>query len=196
MLLLAGATVKTVAAHAIATQDAAASQPASNTPSPADVQAAPTTPMVKDTALSQDTPTSTPQPTVAVERRLPRPAAPEKEVTIPATVGRGNAQISLGLLKKGQTVTFQYVRGEWTNWPNNPVGSPDDPVPKNPNVTPVSICEKKGQTVEKIADIPHSTKDKPFVFTAPHDIEELVLNMDDDKAANNKGEVVYRVQIK
>jgi hypothetical protein len=195
-----------VIAAGVAAGQGAASRPAETAPAANSVQESSLP--EKETAFSQNTVTTEPpapvvRPPVAVVRppaATPTPAKPSivgaGEVTIPATVGRGNGQISLGPVKKGQTVTFVYVRGEWTDWPGNPPGSPDDVVPKNPNVEQVAICEKKGQTVTKIGAVARGTKEKPYVFTAPEDIEELVLNMDDDKAGNNKGEVVYRVEIK
>ena len=75
-------------------------------------------------------------------------------------------------------------------------GSPDDLVPKNKNVYRVTISEKHGSKGVRVADVPGGTRAKPFSFTADHDIQEVFLNMEDNKPGNNVGEVVYRVWFK
>ncbi|HZZ41642.1 MAG TPA: hypothetical protein VFE58_01780 [Tepidisphaeraceae bacterium] len=139
---------------------------------------------------SELSPEHDPLPNVAHTQSTPS----GREITIPATEGRGSTKVIVGPLRKGQTITFKYLRGAWSDWSHNPLGSPDDN-PLKPNVEHVSICENHNGQPVKILEIPGGTKENPFSFTADHDTESIVLNMDDPKPANNRGEVVYWVDV-
>lgn len=117
-------------------------------------------------------------------------------VTVDAKEGGDSTRVQLGPVRKGQTVTFEYVRGAWTAWPRAQEGSPDDTPPAHHNVLPLRFCEQQGGSVIELGTVPGGTKRKPFVFSADHDIENLVLNMNDSSPHNNKGAVVYKVTIK
>src|SRR3984885_10788299 len=67
---------------------------------------------------------SPPTPPTSV---APTPVMPAtREITIDAKNGVNSTRVSLGPMRKGQTIMFQYVRGKWTAFPRDSAGSPDD----------------------------------------------------------------------
>src|ERR1700733_10754330 len=82
---------------------------------------------------------SPPTPPTSV---APTPVMPAtREITIDAKNGVNSTRVSLGPMRKGQTIMFQYVRGKWTAFPRDSAGSPDDLVRINSNVLLLRFCE-------------------------------------------------------
>jgi hypothetical protein len=183
-------------------ESTSATQPSvqSNTAQPARLPA----PDVKDAGVdavgttSKSEAASQPKPASDIgEQRSVPPAGGTMRVTITATEGEHSAKTSLGPIRKGQVITFEYVSGAWTAFPraDYPPGSPDDVPVAHYNILPLRLCESRDGKVTEIAVVPGGTKRRPFVYTADRGIANLVLNTSDKKPANNRGEVVYRVTI-
>jgi hypothetical protein len=135
--------------------------------------------------------------TPAPQAQVAGPVRQTREITVDAKEGANSSRVSLGPVMKGQRVTFQYVRGQWSNTPRRdfPPGSPDDVPVAHHCVFPLRFCENKGGSVIELGTVPGNTRGRPFTFVADRDIADLVLNQNDPFPNNNVGSVTYRITI-
>ena len=107
------------------------------------------------------------------------------------------AAYEIGALKKGSTVTLQYVDGKWKEHGRKATDSPDTP---GTNGNSALVIAEKGEgdaPGEIIATVPTGTEAEPFVYRAEKDIPNAVLRI---KGAGQDfksypGSVKYRVLV-
>ena len=122
--------------------------------------------------------------------RETRPVEPEAKIyTVDSCNGQGT---SIGFVRAGDTLEFQYVGGKWACW-SHPVVSPDDKSLRN-NDERVRVCKKEDINYI-LALIPSGTAESPFQYVVDEDdAGEIVLRMH-DKDSSNTGAVRYSVKI-
>jgi hypothetical protein len=105
-----------------------------------------------------------------------------RKVTIAAST---DGQV-IATLKKGQTVTLQYVEGVWGDG-GNMKGSPDTEATGK-------TCRMQLVTTSGIVDVPTNTIKSPFKYKATED-GEVSVRMVDSVRRDNTGSVVYMVAV-
>lgn len=120
------------------------------------------------------------------------------EITIEAKNEDG---VTLGNLKKGDTITLQYVSGKWKSHGSLASENPDAAVISHGDDNRIGLFSKKvaSSRPRLLTLVPAGTITKPFTFVVPDDFAAIVLriNIDpDNEWKSNPGSVVYRVQVK
>ena len=114
--------------------------------------------------------------------------------TIPANSPNG---YSLGVVRKGTKITFQYVSGLWKSWGHIATVNPDEDNPAGGQICRLAISlpvTKESAIGDVIATIPAGTHYTPFVFEAPEDYPALFLRIN-SPTFNGPGQVVYTLKI-
>jgi hypothetical protein len=103
---------------------------------------------------------------------------------------------SLGAVRKGTKITFQYVSGRWKSWGHIPTACPDDVKPpggQNCRLA-IALAGTDGTIGDVIATIPAGTRDTPFVFEAQEDYPSLFLRIN-SPTFDGPGKVVYALNV-
>ena len=117
-----------------------------------------------------------------------------QNVTIDSTSPDGG---KLGSFKEGQTLTIQYVSGEWTfnkkAGNKRPIQSPD--IERTSIRYGIALFRKDSESNKwiRLAVIPVGTAEKRFSYSFERDVDHVALRMMDNTYGNNVGSVVYRV---
>ena len=118
--------------------------------------------------------------------------AKEKMITVMAKFyDRGTP---LGNFKKGDKITFQYVKGTWTNdKEKDKMVNPDD---VNHYYTVVCSKLKANVPTEQVVTLPKATQAIPFTYVFEQDTKNVFLSVTYGGGMRNPdGEVTYKVTI-
>jgi hypothetical protein len=114
-------------------------------------------------------------------------------VVIPANSPEG---YSLGVIRKGTKITFEYVSGLWKSWGHVATANPDEENPPgglNCRLA-IAVPGTNGAIGTVVATIPARTHYTPFVFEAGEDYPSLLLRIN-SPTFNGPGKVVYSLEI-
>lgn len=125
----------------------------------------------------------------AADNNIPKTMAKWNNVTVKSTEIQGT---KLGTFKKGQTLIFKYVSGEWTvNTSRHKLQNPDI---SETGFRPI-IC-KDGNRETTVAMLSVNTKQTPYEYAVEEDAILFLRVNDPGSLADNKGAVTYAVLIK
>lgn len=105
----------------------------------------------------------------------------------------------VGRLSKNTTIVLQYVGGKWKAWGSRADISPDRTGGRGGKRRRLAIIAlaADGGTSQVLALVPEGTKSNPFSFQLLHDVEELVLRINDnDQWRGNPGKVQYKLTVR
>lgn len=123
-------------------------------------------------------------------------AGNERDVTIPANSPDGYA---LGAVKKGDTITLQYVSGLWKDHGFTATANPDDAKAEEGDDIRLVLAlpSDKGQPGKLVKLVPPGTAATPFTFTFPTTRDQVVLRINSNRGGEKSpGKVVYRIQLR
>ncbi len=119
-----------------------------------------------------------------------------KTVTIRAGLMKG---YSLGSVRQGSAIHFQYVSGQWKGWGRLPDISPDKTEGRGEERCRLAIVAfpSESNSGDVLQLVPEGTSEKPFVFHADRDFHELAMRINDDdgNCDENPGHVQYKVHV-
>jgi hypothetical protein len=103
---------------------------------------------------------------------------------------------SLGEVRTGTKITFQYVGGKWKSWGHKATESPDDANPQGGDKCRLAIAlpGEDGGIGAVIATVPAGTAGNPFVFQAQQDYPNLILRINSD-SFKGPGKVQYSLKV-
>lgn len=121
------------------------------------------------------------------------PFFPQETVSISANSPNG---YRIGPVHKGDTITLQYVSGLWKDHPQMATENPDAKIPGYDGAEQLVIAHgaKGNRAGDIIQIVPGETISRPFSFSFPQDIDDVVLRIhshSDHK--DNPGEVKYKL---
>jgi formylglycine-generating enzyme required for sulfatase activity len=125
-------------------------------------------------------------------------ALPPREitVTIPANSAVG---YELGSVRKGSTITLQYVEGKWKAWGRVATENPDAEQSERGDRCRLAIVELSADRSEGtvLQVVPAGTAEKPFAWRADRTYRDLALRINDSDPGWDKkpGAVQYKVLI-
>ncbi|MBL9178197.1 MAG: hypothetical protein JNM65_09045 [Verrucomicrobiaceae bacterium] len=117
-------------------------------------------------------------------------------VTIPANDPNG---YRIGAVKRGDTITLQYVEGMWKNHGGIATANPDDPKVDGGDENRLVIARGavNGAPGELIKLVPAETRKKPFVYVFQTSRDEVVLRISTNSdRKQNPGAVSYSMVLK
>lgn len=120
----------------------------------------------------------------------------ESVVTIPANDPNGRR---IGAVKKGDTITLEYVSGKWKSKGSIATENPDDPKATYKDDDRVVIAEPaddKGVPGKVLAIVTPETTLKPFTYLVQTSRPEVVLRINtNSERKENPGEVTYKLKV-
>lgn len=126
----------------------------------------------------------------------PTTASKVARVTIPANNPNG---YRIGAVKRGDTITLQYVEGMWKDHGGIATANPDDPKVDGGEENRLVIAQAavNGTPGDLIKVVPGDTRKEAFVYVFQTSREEVVLriNANSDRK-QNPGSVVYSMTLK
>ena len=145
--------------------------------------------------------------------RLGMPTAPAPPTLVPAagaTVTSGSETIvivpannpngyRLGAVKRGDSITLQYVDGKWKSQGGIASESPDRLAATygdNDRLVIARAMDDKGQPGDVIKVVPPETAAKPFTFVFPTSRDDVVLRINSNSSRKeNPGTVTYKMKL-
>jgi len=127
--------------------------------------------------------------------KVVQPQLVRRTVTIPANSEKG---FVIGPVKKGTKLGLQYVSGKWKGWGSIPDICPDKTDGRGGSTCLLAVVAfTRDGRAQRLTLVPQGTKQKPFIFEIPQDVEQLVLRINgrDNKWRGNPGKVVYNVAV-
>jgi len=128
-----------------------------------------------------------------------QPAKSSSEGKIVALAANATAAYEIGVLKKGESISIQYVDGKWKAHGRKATDSPDST--NRPEFSALVVAAKgEGDGLgEVLAVVPTGTAEHPFTYRAEKDIPNAVLRIKgmDGEAdfRSNPGSVQYRISV-
>ena len=120
----------------------------------------------------------------------------ETTIIIPANDPNG---YRLGGVKRGDTITLQYVEGVWKSQGGIATESPDRLAATygdNDRLVIARGIDAKGQPGDVIKIVPPETAAKPFTFVFPTSRDEVVLRINSNSGRKeNPGKVTYKMKL-
>jgi hypothetical protein len=121
-----------------------------------------------------------------------------KGEVLPISSRREDAYV-IGRLPMRAVIYVQYVEGKWKASGKIASDSPDDPRAQYKELSRLAIVNKPASGRSKvIALVPPNTKDEPYFYVADHELENVMLRINDndgDFTKNPDGGVKYRVYV-
>ncbi|MCX6907937.1 MAG: SUMF1/EgtB/PvdO family nonheme iron enzyme, partial [Verrucomicrobia bacterium] len=150
----------------------------------------------------------TPPPTLSLmtsdrrpDKNLARAMITKGEV-IPIPAKNDQAYV-IGPLPARSVIYLQYVQGKWKSWGNIATACPDDPQDRGGdnkggerNRLVIANVSPTGKQ-HILAIVAPKTQQEPFFHIVSHDVEKVVLRINDDDGdfASNPGDVKYRIYV-
>lgn len=141
-------------------------------------------------------PTAPVTPALAPAAGVAATSGPESTVIVPANTPNG---YRLGAVKRGDSITLQYIDGKWKSQGGIPSESPDRLAATygdNDRLVIARAMDDKGKPGEVIKVVPAETATQPFTFVFPTSRDDVVLriNANSDRK-ENPGTVTYKVKL-
>lgn len=135
-------------------------------------------------------------PALAPAAGIAATSGSETTVIVPANNPNG---YRLGAVKRGDSITLQYVDGKWKSQGGIASESPDRLAATygdNDRLVIARAMDEKGKPGEVIKVVPAETATKPFTFVFPTSRDDVVLriNANSDRK-ENPGTVTYKVKL-
>jgi len=123
------------------------------------------------------------------------PILPGKEAEVPTRTMEIDSKkkdgIRIGSFLTGETITIEYVEGQWVAYPGWKHESPDEAkIPQHR----IALYHRKAGGEETIVDFPRETKGKPWKFTVEKQ-GNYYLRIADPAIDANEGKVTYKIGV-
>jgi formylglycine-generating enzyme required for sulfatase activity len=131
--------------------------------------------------------------------REPKTAPEAQEESIADISAQREDGYVIGRLKKGQSITLQYVKGKWKTWGRVATENPDAVAQEQGDVCRLAICDgsKVTELSRVLAVVPPGTEKQPFAWTADRDYDRIILRINKKEKtgfeANPDGGVTYKL---
>jgi len=134
---------------------------------------------------------ATPTPSPKATGFTDKPITQSQSVTIAASDADG---YRINDVKKGASLSFQYLDGKWKEHGHIAEFNPDDAKTPDNSKLVIALPRTGGGLGSVLATVSPSTAKRRFVFTADKDYAALVLRINAEPSAN-PGKVEYKVTL-
>jgi len=141
-------------------------------------------------------PTATAAPTLVPAAAGAATSGSETIVIVPANNPNG---YRMGAVKRGDSITLQYVEGKWKSQGGIASESPDRLAATygdNDRLVIARAMDDKGQPGDVIKVVPAETATQPFTFVFPTSRDDVVLRINANSSRKeNPGTVTYKMKL-